>query len=268
MRNLLLSLFFLGLLFFSCQQELDDLIPEIQQRCRIVTAHYYGGSGITNDSTQFIYEGNRISRAETSDGHVSYTYTGDNITGRKFYLDPGNQLYAIDTIRYDVTNRITQMISWHMDDPWYYDTTKVVLNFQYNNGKIERVTEIISIFSPFGLEVDTAINIFHTNAAGNIDKMWIADNQGIYDSITYTFNSHPNYFSVMHPHFFIFDPDFQLHAGLTPHFAYFYSKNNVVSFIIYDNWEYNITYGLDSLNNVTSIDMSGDEYMKYRYQCQ
>jgi hypothetical protein len=73
---------------------------------------------------------------------------------------------------------------------------------------------------------------------------------------------------VVHPHFWLFDPTFQIHVGLEAHLPYFYSRNNVAQFTIYDGWDYHIGYGLDSINQVTSVTVDGDDYMKYRYSCQ
>jgi len=72
----------------------------------------------------------------------------------------------------------------------------------------------------------------------------------------------------VHPHFFLFDPEFELHADFEPHLAYFYSKNNVTNFQIYGGSNYPINYGFDSLNHVTSVDMGGFHYFKYKYQCE
>lgn len=108
-----------------------------------------------------------------------------------------------------------------------------------------------------------------TRNGGNIEKMILEDADHIaFDSIRYSFNTNPNYFKIADPHFFLFDPFFQLHAGVIAHIPYFYSTNNVTQFTIYVNWDYDVTFGLDSVNQVTSVNLDGAEYMKYKYECQ
>ena len=268
MRRVLLFVSSAVLILAACQAELDE-IPEIQEKCKITTGYYYGGSGMMNDSTVFTYDGNKVVRADAYDTYVTYTYTGNNLTGRKFYYNPNSELYQIDTIHYDANNKISRVVSWYYDDPLWFDTSRVVLKFEYSGQTLQRVIEEAQVFTPLGVEEDTIVNWMYSNAAGNIEKMVLADMDGYrWDSIAYEYDNSPNYFSVAHPNFFLFDPYFMLHAGLTPHFPYFYSKNNVTRFFIDGNFEYNISYGLDTANRLTAIDMDGMEYMKYKYACQ
>jgi hypothetical protein len=92
---------------------------------------------------------------------------------------------------------------------------------------------------------------------------WTSD-----DSSLYQYDANPNYFKLIHPHFFLFDPEFQLQTGFETQLAYFYSKNNVSNINVYGSWDYPVVYGLDSTNKVTRVDMGGFPYLKYDYQCQ
>lgn len=254
------------LLYFSCQKEISWTNPE-ETPCRIITGYYYGGSGGLNDSVVFTYTGDNVTRAENRDYYVLYYYTGNNITVRKTYEKPGNILVYLDTVSYDNSNRITRLINWEYPGMSNPDTTKYIYDFNYQGGAISKVVETTIIPNYYS---DTANWLFTSDAAGNIKKVDLTnyDQTMVWDSIKYNYNADPNYFKVVHPHFFLFDPFFELHVGLVPHFAYFYSHNNVSSFDYYGNVNYAITYRLDSLNNnVTSVDMGGFEYMKYKYEC-
>ena len=258
-----------SVIVMSCQQDLAEFVPQLQQNCKIRTGYYYGGSGGLNDSMNFTYSGDKVIRADAFYYYILYSYANERISIRKFYDNLSSELVQVDSIGYDGTGKISNLVSWYYADPFFGDTTRVKYQVDYANGKLAKVTETYILFSSFGTEYDTLISLFQTNAAGNIDKLSIADAQGfVYDSVTYSFDNNPNYFSIAHPDFFLLDPYFQLQVGLTSHFPYFYSRNNVTSFHIYGSADYDIQYGLDSLNNVSSVDMDGFQYMKYRYQCQ
>jgi hypothetical protein len=257
---------FITLFFFSCQKEISWKNPEKTQ-CKIITGYYYGGSGGLNDSVVFTYTGDNVTRAENRDYYVLYYYTGNNITVRKTYEKPGDLLVYLDSISYDNSNRITRLINWEYPGMVNPDTTDYIYDFNYQGGSIKKVVETMIIPDFYS---DTSNWLFTTNASGNIESIFLTnyDQTVVWDSLKYFYNTDPNYFQAVHPHFFLFDRFFQLHAGLIPHFAYFYSHNNVTGFDYYGNVNYPITYRLDSLNNnVTGIDMGGFEYMKYKYEC-
>lgn len=251
-------------LFISCQREINDIITTAQQ-CKIVTGYYYGGSGGINDSALFTYTNDKVTRVEDRDEYVTYFYNGNNISIRKFYEKPGDLFWSIDSIEYNSSNKITRLINWSYPSSFTYDTTRIVYTFTYQDSKLSKVIESEELLN---LPPDTSIYIFNTNAAGNLDHIYITDaDNNVYDSISYYFDANPNYFKIVHPHFFLLDPFFELHVGLVPHFPYFYSQNNVVRFTVYGNIDYPIVYGLDSSHHMTSLDMGGFEYMKYKYQC-
>ena len=257
------------LFVIACQQEPDEIIPQIQANCKITNGYYYGGSGGINDSADFTYVNNRISRVEGQDYYVLYYYTGSNITARKFFDKTDNHLSRVDTIQYNASNKITSYINWHYDDPFFWDTTRMIYTYQYAGDKIATVKEATTVFESFGITEDTILHYFTYDAAGNISKIVYTDASAQpFDSIAYTYDTRPNYFSVVHPQFYLFEPFFELHVGLIAHLPYFYSKNNVTGFRIYGTADYNITYGLDSLNHVTSVNLDGFDYMKYKYSCQ
>lgn len=262
-KSFLMVVVCITMMLMSCQP--DQTNPVDIQHCKVVTGYYYGGSGGINDSVAFTYTGNKLTRAEGNDEYVLFFYTGDNIISRRFYEKPGDLFEGVDSVEYDGSNKITRFTSWEYPSSFNFDSVRAVYNFSYSGNQINNITETDIYMDG---TTDVTHYAFSVNGSGNYDKILIADQDNIiYDSIMYTYDANPNYFKLAHPHFFLFEPFFQLHVGLVPHLPYFYSQNNVIKYTIYSNVDYNIVYGLDSLHNVTSLDMGGFEYMKYKYSC-
>ena len=252
---------------FSCQQDIDDVIQQAQT-CKLRTGYYYGGSGGMNDSASFIYDAaGKLVKITNRDGYYLYTYNGNQISTRKFIDSFTLDVLFLDSVWYDASGNISKMAS-HDYSGWFADTTHMTYLFQYQNNRLQDLYYVEAYRDWTGSMVsDTFPSRFDWNAAGNVQKVVYYDNMGAYDSIQYQYNTDPNYFKVVHPHFFLFDPMFQLHVGLEANLPYFYSKNNVTNTNIYGTWDNPIDYGLDSTNKVTAVDMGGFEYYKYRYTC-
>jgi hypothetical protein len=254
-------------ILFSCQQEPDEIIADLRSRCNITTGLYYGGSGGINDSSTFTYLDNKLAKVEGRDNFILFNYTGTHISSRKFIEKLDNSVSRLDTVQYDLNGRPVKYINWYLQDSFFPDTTRVIYTYEYGSGKLQSVTEATTLFSAWGIMEDTVINTFSWDAAGNISKINYAGPDHIaFDSISYNYNNHPNYFSAVYPDFYLFEPYFELHVGLIAHLPYFYSRNNVTGFRI-SGIDYQVQYGLDSLNKVTSINLDNFEYMKYRYHC-
>jgi hypothetical protein len=250
---------------FSCQQEIAEIINSVSS-CRIDKGYYYGGSGGINDSVLFTYSDNKVIKAEGVDDIVNYTYTGNHITGRRFYEKPGNLFWSVDSILYDGSGNITKMINRSYPSSQVFDTTLSTYDFSYTAGRLSQVIETETIVNN---PPDSILYTIHTDASGNLDKITFSDFGFNYqDSVLYAFDTNPNYFKIVHPHFFLFDPFFELQVGLVSQLPYFYSHNNVINFNVYGAYNNPVVYGVDSANHVTRVDMGGFEYMKYRYSCQ
>jgi hypothetical protein len=270
MRKIIfLSAWIIAILILSCQQELPAILNQVQS-CKVIRGYYYGGSAAINDSADFVYDAaGKLIKWTGNDGYYDYFYNGSRITARIFHEKTGGLVLFIDSARYDSQNNVSELVFYDYSGWYGYDSSRSVLTFQYQDNQLKHITNINYFDQGFGIETDTVLTNVFWNAAGNIDKMVFIDNfNNSYDSILYQYNADPNYFKLANPQFFLFDPGFELHAGFEPHLAYFYSRNNVINFNIYGGFNYPITYGHDSLNHVTSIDMGGFEYMKYKYECQ
>lgn len=248
----------------SCQRDLAELTQEIA-KCKIVMGYYYGGSGGLNDSANFIYgPDSKLTKVDAKFEYVQFFYSGDNITSRKWFNKLSNELMYVDTIQYS-GNNISRIIG-HDYGTYTYDSVDFHYVFDYQGDKLVR----LRYFEPANpYMTDTLATVVTTNAAGNIEKLvWLDELNQPYDSIVYQFDANPNYFKKVHPHFILFEPFFELHAGFEAHLAYFYSTNNVKGFTIYSNWNYQISYDVDSATNVSGVKMDGMDYMRYKYTCQ
>jgi hypothetical protein len=255
-------------IFVSCQKELAEIQLEIN-KCRIVMGHYYGGGGM-HDSARFIYnEQGRLVRWINMDGRYDYYYSGNNIIAR-IYTESSGQLWYTDSARYNPDNTVAEIVFYDHSGTFSPDTLHNKVIFQYQGGKVSNLQSIEYFDAGYGPQTDTTFTTLTWNGAGNIEKIrsvnngfWMSD-----DSSLYQYDANPNYFKLIHPHFFLFDPEFQLQTGFETQLAYFYSKNNVSNINVYGSWDYPVVYGLDSTNKVTRVDMGGFPYLKYDYQCQ
>ena len=266
-KNLFFYLAAMVIFFTSCQRELPELLMEVQQ-CNVIIGHYYGGGGM-HDSAQFIYNAQeKLVKWINMDGRYDYYYSGNNIIAR-IYTENIGMVWNVDSIKYNSDNTISQIVFYDFSGTYGPDTLHNKLVFQYQNNRVSNLQSIEYIDQGFGAETDTTYTTITWNATGTIEKMRFVNNGFwlIDDSVSYQYDSHPNYFKLVHPHFFLFDPEFQLQTGFETQLAYFYSKNNVTNINIYGSWDNPIVYGLDSTNKVTSVDMGGFPYLKYNYQC-
>lgn len=265
MQRILYSLIAcLTILVISCQAEVDE-IREETKNCKIVTGLYYGGGGGLFDSATYRYDAaGKIIRVDTDLGYYTYSYNGDKIVSRKYF--EGADLWWEDSVYWDGSN-VSQYIQFN-----YSNSSPELSRYklQYSGGRLSRIL-YIDMYPDWvngGMLVDSFPTNVYWNAAGNIEKLIYLDEFGdAVDSIKYSYDNNTNFFKVVHPHFYLFDPIFSLHAGFEPHLAYYYSKNNVIGFTIYDGFNYNVSYGLDSLNQISEIKMDGFDYMKYKYTC-
>ncbi|HYE56289.1 MAG TPA: hypothetical protein VD996_15675, partial [Chitinophagaceae bacterium] len=210
----------------------------------------------------------KLVKWEGYDNYYTYAYNGDKIIARHYYDKTTNELLYVDSIWYNTDNTIREM-RFHEYDPVFMEEYFYKLHFEYQAGRLSRTVAVEYYDFGGGLMTDTFPTSVHWNAAGNIEKLRYLDQAGVaYDSISYQYDANPNYFKVVHPHFFLLDPEFYLHVGLEANLPYFYSRNNVVDTNIYGTFDNPISYGRDSLNQVTSVDMGGFEYFKYRYRCE
>jgi hypothetical protein len=268
MRKSGLLLLALPFIIISCQKEVNEIIAENEPACRVTMGHYYGGGGM-HDSARFTYDASgRLVSWENMDGEYVYTYDGDRIRTR-VYRENSGQVWNIDSVRYNADNTISEIVYYDVSGTYGPDTIHTKVIFFYDGSRVSQTKTVDYYDYGMGPETDTTTSTFTWSATGNIEKIRFV-NTGYMtfdDSVLYRYDNNPNYFKAIHPHFFLFDPELQLQTGFETQLAFFYSRNNVSNINVYGTWDYPISYGIDSTNKVTSLDMGGFPYVSYEYEC-
>jgi hypothetical protein len=254
------------LFIFSCQKEAGDLPGQQNPACKLGSAYYYTPGGGMYDSSVFVYTGDKAMKAESELKSITYTYAGANISTRNFFDKIAKSVAFIDTAEYD-GNKLKRLTVWQFPGQFANETTRIIHQFNYNGNNIDRIITARRVMSTN--TTDTAINIFRVNGSGNIDNIITVDKNGtLYDSVHYAYDNNPNYFTKIHPNYFLFDVNFQLQGNYLHHLPYFLSANNVREFSYGGNNTYQVTYAVDSLKNLNSVSVSGQPYAEYRYDCK
>ena len=263
-----ISLISFLMLYSSCQKELSDTAKQQDKTCKLVSATYYLASGPVYDSSSFVYSGEKVMKAESDAKTISYTYNGSNISIRSYFDKLAKSISFIDTTEYDLNNRMKKLTVWFYPGAFSPETTKITYLFSYKGTTIDRITSIQQENANTSAP-DTLYNNFRVDAAGNIDNIVTVDNVGnVYDSVHYAYDRNPNYFKKIHPNYFIFDANFQFQGSYLHHLPYFFSANNVTEFSYFGNSTYQVSYQMDSLKNLTAVNVNGAPYATYKYECR
>jgi len=257
-------------ILFSCQKEISgeggDPAP-VPPSCKVVSAYYYKENVGVYDSSAFVYNGDKVITAESDIKLVTYSYNGNNISGRTYYDKEWKLMAFVDSADYDANNRMTRLRVWIYPGRFSTESQQYTYVFNYNGNNLDRINAIHQ-GETSASSADTLNNVFHINDAGNIESIAVSDNAGnLYDSVRYTYDNNPNYFKKINPNFFLFDANFQLEGNYLHHLPYCMSKNNVTSFSYFANTVYQVGYQTDSLKNVTAVNVNGAPYATYSYVC-
>jgi hypothetical protein len=256
------------LLYSSCQKELSDTAKQREKTCKLISATYYLASGPVYDSSAFVYNSDKVLKAESDVKTISYSYNGSNISIRSYFDKLAKSVSFTDTTEYDLTNRIKKLTVWFYPGIFTPETTNITYLFSYKGTAIDKITSIQQYHSNASTP-DTLYNLFRVDAAGNIENIVTVDDIGnVYDSVHYAYDRNPNYFKKIHPNYFIFDANFQFQGSYLHHLPYFFSANNVTEFSYYANSTYQVSYQLDSLKNLTQVSVNGAPYATYQYECR
>jgi hypothetical protein len=256
-------------IIYSCQKEIkgDDTSAPVPPSCKAVSAFYYAGNTGIYDSALFVYNGDKVVKAESDIKLITYTYSGANISSRIYFDKLANSVSFVDSADYDAINRIKRLRVWYYPGRFSVENNQFTYLFSYKGNNLDRISSIEGNQSN-STSTDTLTNIFNINAAGNTDNIVTIDNAGnVYDSVHYTYDNNPNYFKKINPNFFLFDANFQMQGNYLHHLPYCISTNNVTSFSYFANAVYQVNYQLDSLKNVNAVTVNGVPYATYTYTC-
>jgi len=255
------------LLYSSCQKQVTTDPKPVPPSCKVASAYYYASPNGIYDSATFVYNGDKLAKAESDLKLITYTYNGANISSRTYFDKLANSVSFVDSAEYDASNRLKKLTVWYYPGRFSDVTKQYIYNFSYKGNNYDKITSIIKNSSNSSTP-DTLQNIFQIDAVGNTQSIVTLDKEGnVYDSVHYSYDSNPNYFKKIDNNFFLFDANFQMQGSYLHHLPYSISTNNVTSFSYFANTNYQVNYQLDSLKNVTAVNVNGSPYATYSYNC-
>jgi hypothetical protein len=263
MKKLMTSVM-LGFILISCQRE--ALNSNDPSTCELDNGFYYYSATGLYDSVKFTYDNGQLRKAMGELYTVSFSSNGSRVTGRRMFENMSGELLQSDTMKYDSDSRLIEMTSTFHPTSFNDDHVVVTNSFSYDMNELVKLTVIRNDI--VNVDITTTIYTF-TNVAGNTVKLVGRDPQGgLVDSISYLYDSAPNYFKNIHSYFFLLDPFFYLHSDFVSQIPYFFSKNNVTRYTLGTTLEYEMAYQLDANNNPIGVEMGGSPYMQYSYVCK
>ena len=271
MMKTLFTLFGLSgcLIISSCQKSIkgdEQPTPPPAPSCKVVNAYYYANNAIY-DSASFTYNGDKVMRAESDIKTITYTYSGSNINTLTYFDKLAKAVSFVDSIDYDANNKMTRLRVWYYPGRFSDVNSQYTYLFSYKGNNIDKISSIHQSESSSTIS-DSLTNMFNLDGAGNTQSIVTIDRLGnVYDSVHYSYDNNPNYFKKVNPNFFIFDANFDMQGNYLHHLPYAISTNNVTNFSYFANSVYNVTYQLDSLKNLTQVNVNGAPYATYSYTC-
>jgi hypothetical protein len=264
LTRLLCLLVPVALIFSSCQKEISGE-EVLTPKCRLEKITYYDDTGAFSDSASFVYNSsNKVTRANTAGGYYNlYNYKNDKISSVDYYQDQQGYLRFFDSVVYDGSGRIKNVL-FYTDLPGFnlayagYDITYNVANVPEKI--IQKVLDTTS-----GNLVD-AYQYDYTYTSGNITRLIFTEvASSLKDTITYTYDSNPNYFQKLSTDFGLLD---MYLTGATGQYygdfgALVFSRNNVTAINSLP-----VTYQKDAQGNLTELLIDGDRQASYTMKCQ
>lgn len=190
MKNFL-HILLISLLFIGCSSSNDDEVtPEDTTPILVTKQNYLAENGSIEGSMNYIYNGDKIVKMETSDGEerVEFTYNGDEISKSVTYLD--NQIHEINEFFYTngklTSQKVTESYSAH--------TYNFTINYDYVNEnyvKYTRVTGYTTNTSGAVTYSTTSYEAFISN--GNLNKIISKSTSSGTTTYNYTYDdkNHP-----------------------------------------------------------------------------
>jgi hypothetical protein len=254
-------------IFFACQKEPDPnlLGGGSSNSCQLIKAVFYDSVGAVDDTLGFVYTGTQVTRVNYVSYFVKLDYTNGKISKRSFYdYAKPDSAYYFDQFSYnsDGTLSVEQDYAFiaGIPTPFLYGS----YTYTYSGGKL---SQMVTKYDTSGTGVLAAVYqsnyaYIGNNISKSINKELVGNSA---DTLTYSFDSKPNYY-LKNPFLFYTD---DLFAGGVPGelLPLALSANNATG-VLYGGFNTNITYITDSKQNFTELDINGNKSATYSYKCQ
>lgn len=263
-----LSLAFLGaaILFTACKKDDDDGDAPAQQTCRVTKAVYFDdATGSRDDSANYTYTGDKITKVTFSDGYYyNIEYAGDKVSKKSGFYAGTNTADYYQQITYRTDGTIEKIDT-------YVDTLGTGSNyvywvryeFTYASGKISKIGGFVPFLTP-----DKVLEYTYTFSGNNVTSVAIADltaSPATTTTLSYTYDTNPNYYKKQNGQIHFIDA---LFADADPRFLPLAISDNNVTRLAGSGGSTNISYTLDSRQNLRTLNVDGAPSVEYTYQCQ
>lgn len=265
-RPLLLLLSVLSLFITSCQKEPDgSVLTPPTPKCQLVRAEYLDGQGGVDDTSGYVYSGDRLTLIKHIGHSNSLEYTNDRIS-KKFYQDAGSpSADAYDQFTYNPDGTLSKA-DFYVYGAGQVPVLLISIEITYSGGKPTKVTEKADTTSTGTGPLVALGEYTYTYTGNNITRTVVKDLIGnTTQNIDYEYDSNANFFPK-NPSTLLTDLLFEDYAGdLLP---FVFSANNVTKAIQAGSPAVNVSYVTDSNKNLTEFRINGMAIVKYTHKCQ
>ena len=266
LRPLLLLLSVLSLLVISCQKEPDgSVLTPPTPKCQLVRAEYLDGQGGVDDTSGYVYSGDRLTMIKHMGHNNSLEYTNDRIS-KKFYQDNGSaSADAYDQFTYNPDGTLSKA-DFYVYGPGQVPVLLISIEITYSGGKPTKVIEKADTSSAGTGPLVALYEYTYTYTGNNITRTVAKELIGnVSENIDYEYDSNSNFFPK-NPSTLLTDLLFEDYAGdLLP---LVFSANNVTRVIQPGGPSVNVSYVTDTNKNLTELRINGIPIVKYYHKCQ
>ncbi|KMQ72345.1 hypothetical protein [Chryseobacterium koreense] len=182
----ILPLFLASSLIISCSRTNDEVTPPEDTTPVLVTKiNFLEADGTTAGSMNFTYSGDKIVKAESSDGSekIEYTYTGDDLSKSVEYIN--SKINSISEFSY-TNGKLTSQKVIESYSPHTYTYT---INYEYVNDNYVKYSRIIGYTtSPGGVITYNSANYDAFLSNGKLNKLVSTSSSSGTTTYTYTYD--------------------------------------------------------------------------------
>ena len=265
-RSLLPLLIVSAFVLSSCQKEPDgSVLTPPTPKCQLVRAEYLDGQGGVDDTSGYVYSGDRLTLIKHMNHSNSLEYTNDRIS-KKFYQDAGSASPdAYDQFIYNPDGTLSKA-DFYVYGAGQVPVLLISIEITYSGGKPTKVTEKVDTTSAGTGPLIAIYEYTYTYTGNNITRTAVKDLIGnTTQNVDYEYDSNANFFPKS-PSTLLTDLLFEDYAGdLLP---LVFSTNNVTRIVPPGAPAVNVSYVTDSNKNLTELRINGMAIVKYSHKCQ
>lgn len=252
---------FTSTFFAACKKDDDDDDGGSSgNACKVSQVQYFD-SGRVEETGNYTYTGNQLTKVQFNDYYYTFEYTNNNISKRNYFVSAASTPEYYDQITYNSDGTVNRIeISAKTQTSSYAPFLRI--DNTYSGGKLNKTTYL---FIDGGV-TEPIIESNYTYTGNNITTLNYTDytdtSQG---TINYTYDSNPNFFKKQNSQAFLVEQIFNIFLFSIEGFALLpmgISENNVTNIS-----NSTISYEPDDKQNLKDLKIGGDLFARYTYQC-